>query len=190
MVAPYRESVGITDDKQAIGPMPLDRAEPREAWWASVRELELPDEAALMRAMGRGELEARVAEYERTRAAAPADVSRRLDAVSQVLLSAQQQAQAARLTGNADMEVSAQALDGDLAGEQSTLQVKQAVREEWAEASARPRPYPAMDPEVHAKLKAEQTARVEADRQERIEAAARQTPVFDGEMANTGMLRL
>jgi hypothetical protein len=76
-------------------------------------------------------------------------------------------------------------LDGDASLDDVPL-----TDEQWAEASARPRPYPAMDPEVRAKLKAEQTARVEADRQERIEAAARQTPVFDGEMANTGMLRL
>lgn len=47
---------GITDPKQAIGPVPSGQADLAEMFHASVRALELPDEAALQKAMGRGDL--------------------------------------------------------------------------------------------------------------------------------------
>ena len=57
---------------------------------------------------------------------------------------------------------------------------------EIAAASALPREYPALDPAQAAARRAEQTARVEADRQARAEAAARACPVTDAEIAKYG----
>ena len=75
----YRELAGITNDAVAIGPAPSRQAGMSEAFAASVRALELADEAALIKAMGRGELAARVREYERAEAVAPADVRAQID---------------------------------------------------------------------------------------------------------------
>ena len=75
VVESYRELAGITDPAQAIGPAPARQAGMSEAFAASVRALELADDAAMVKAMGRGELEARVREYARAEAVAPADLS-------------------------------------------------------------------------------------------------------------------
>ena len=74
IVASYREAAGITDPRQAIGPVPAGKAHLAEAFRAGVRALALPDEAALLKAMNRGQLEARVQEYQRAAAVAPPDV--------------------------------------------------------------------------------------------------------------------
>src|SRR6185312_6374682 len=74
-VESYREAAGITDPAQAIGPVPTGQAQLREAFHASVRALELADDQALLKAMGRGQLEAQVSAYERAAALAPRDVS-------------------------------------------------------------------------------------------------------------------
>ena len=74
IVESYRETAGITDPAQAIGPVPSGVPQLREAFHASVVALELPDDQALLRAMGRGELEARVAAHDRAMAVAPRDV--------------------------------------------------------------------------------------------------------------------
>jgi hypothetical protein len=60
---------------------------------------------------------------------------------------------------------------------------------EIAAASARPREYPAPDPAEAAKWRAEQTARIAAERQARAEAAARACPVTDAEIARYGIGR-
>jgi conjugative relaxase-like TrwC/TraI family protein len=57
---------------------------------------------------------------------------------------------------------------------------------EIAAASARPRETPAPDPAHTAKWRAEQAARIDADRQARTEAAARACPVTDAEIAKYG----
>jgi hypothetical protein len=57
---------------------------------------------------------------------------------------------------------------------------------EIAAASAQPRETPAPDPTEAARWRAEQTARIEADRQARAEAAARACPVTDAEIAKYG----
>ena len=77
IVASYREAAGITDPAQAIGPVPSGQAQLREAFHASVVALELPGDQALLRAMGRGQLEAQVSTYERAEALAPARRQRR-----------------------------------------------------------------------------------------------------------------
>jgi outer membrane murein-binding lipoprotein Lpp len=55
-----------------------------------------------------------------------------------------------------------------------------------AEASAEPRQTPPMDPALWAQLKAEQTARVQADREAEAERMARLTPVTDAEIERYG----
>ena len=57
---------------------------------------------------------------------------------------------------------------------------------EVAAASAKGREYPAPDPAEAAKRRAEQAARIDADRQARAEAAARACPVTDAEIAKYG----
>ena len=74
IVESYREAAGITDPEQAIGPVPSGKAHLAEAFHASVRALRLPDEAALLKAMNQGQLEAQVQEYVRAEAVAPPDV--------------------------------------------------------------------------------------------------------------------
>lgn len=216
IVASYREAVGITDPGQAIGPMPKT-AEVREAWFASVRAMEFESPEALAAAMTRGELEAKRAEFERERVFAPADVSRELDAVSRVEHVTRTQAEQARTIGDTTAEASATTLADKLAAARDTLNVKQAARNEWAEAHAtqkeaaqmaqaelarrghaepipvtdaevaeaasQPRETPAMDPAEWARLKAEQTAWLEAQRQAEAERMADMIPVTDAEIA-------
>ena len=74
IVGAYRELAGITDPAQAIGPVPSGQPDLAETFHASVRALRLPDEAALLKAMGRGELEAQVDAHDRALAVAPPDV--------------------------------------------------------------------------------------------------------------------
>ena len=57
---------------------------------------------------------------------------------------------------------------------------------EIAAAAARLREHPAPDPAQAARWRAEQTARIDADRQARAEAAARACPVTDAEIAKYG----
>ena len=68
IVASYREAAGVTEPTQAIGPVPSGQAQLREAFARSVRALELPDEQALLKAMGPGDLEAKIGAYERAAA--------------------------------------------------------------------------------------------------------------------------
>src|SRR4029079_14793947 len=84
IVESCREAAGITDPAQAIGPVPTGQAQLREAFHASVRALELADDQALLKAMGRGQLEAQVSAYERAAALAPRDVSPELDAADRL----------------------------------------------------------------------------------------------------------
>ena len=55
-----------------------------------------------------------------------------------------------------------------------------------AEASAEPRQTPPMDPALWAQLKAEQTARIQADRAAEAEKMARLTPVTEAELERYG----
>ena len=79
LVASYRDAAGITDPGQAIGPPPAGTAQIREAFRTAVVALELPDDAAMLKAMGQGELEAAVDEHDRAIALAPADVQAEID---------------------------------------------------------------------------------------------------------------
>ena len=96
LVGAYREAAGITDPRQAIGPVPSGKAQLREAFHAAVLALELPGDQALLRAMGRGQLEAQVSTYQRAEALAPRDVSAELAAADRLRKSDIARAQAAR----------------------------------------------------------------------------------------------
>ena len=216
IVGSYREAAGVDDPDRPLGPMPK-AAEIREAWWASVRALELENDEALAAAQSRGELEATRATYERARAAAPVDVSRDLESLSRTKLAAEAQAEQARTAGDIDLEASAVALADELAAARDTLNVKQAARSEWAEAHQAQKeaalaakaelarrgqldepeakanepdvdakvdePLPEhIDPELAAQWKAEQTARIEANRQAEREKWAERIPVTDAEV--------
>jgi len=134
IVESYREAAGITDPAQAIGPVPAGQAQLREAFRSSVVALELPDDQAMLRAMGRGELEARVAAHDRALAVAPRDVQPEIGERERDWQDAQDRA---RLAGYAmDAEAAAEADAADAAGDLARLAVADAARQEWAEAHA------------------------------------------------------
>ncbi|HEY3647504.1 MAG TPA: hypothetical protein VGL33_06005, partial [Streptosporangiaceae bacterium] len=136
VVESYREAAGITGPAQAIGPVPANRAQLREAFHASVVALELPGDQALLRAMGRGQLEAQVSTYQRAAARAPRDVSAELAAADRRGKSDIARAQAAREAGRDAEADTAGILAEETAGELAVLRVADAARREWAEAHA------------------------------------------------------
>jgi hypothetical protein len=81
-VASYREAAGHSDPEQAVGPYPARNPELAEAWKASARALEMPEEERA-RSLPRGALESRVRTYERARAAAPRPVTHELQSTAQ-----------------------------------------------------------------------------------------------------------
>jgi hypothetical protein len=135
-VESYREAAGITDPAQAIGPVPANQAQLREAFHASVVALELPGDQALLRAMGRGQLEAQVSTYQRAEALAPRDVSAELAAADRRCKDDMARAQAAREAGRDAEADTAGILAEETAGELAVLRVADAARREWAEAHA------------------------------------------------------
>jgi conjugative relaxase-like TrwC/TraI family protein len=134
VVASYREAAGITDPAQAIGPVPTGQAQLREAFHAAVLALELPGDQALLRAMGRGQLEAQVSAYQRAEALAPRNVSAELAAADRLGKSDLARAQAARETGRTGEADTAQILAAMTAEKLAGLRVADAARREWAEA--------------------------------------------------------
>lgn len=135
IVGVYRELAGIENPEQALGPAPGgSRAVVRESFHSAVVALELEDEAAQLGAMGRGDLEARVREYERAQASAPADVSPQVELAKSQAEYAGRQAEEAQTAGNGTVATGAKSLE-DMARETlAELAVLAAVRAEWAEA--------------------------------------------------------
>jgi AAA domain/TrwC relaxase len=136
LVQSYREAAGITDPGQAIGPVPAGKAHLAEAFHASVRALELPDEAAMLRAMSRGQLEARVVEYERAEALAPRDVAAEVGDREHQAEEARVRAETAVEAGDVAARVQAEADAEAHAGDLADLRVADAARREWREATA------------------------------------------------------
>jgi len=169
VVASYREAAGITDPAQAIGPVPSGQAQLREAFHASVAALELPGDQALLRAMGRGQLEAQVSAYERAEALAPRDVSAELAAADRLGKLDTARAQAAREAGrNAEAET-AEILAGMTTEKLAGLRVADAARREWAEAhAAEAAGARAAEAELRRRDRAERTARAADAAQERL----------------------
>ncbi|MGH3235767.1 MAG: AAA family ATPase, partial [Streptosporangiaceae bacterium] len=132
----YREATGITDPAQATGPVPSGKAHLAEAFHASVRALQLPDEAALLRAMNRGQLEAQVHEYTRAEAVAPQDVQAEVGDREHALEEAREQVKDAHLAGDVAAAEAAETAADQHAGDLSRLAVADAARREWREATA------------------------------------------------------
>lgn len=165
-VQQYRELAGITDPAQAIGPMPASQADLTEAFATAVRALALPDEAALLKAMGRGDLEAKVRQYERAQATAPVDVRAEMDNNRAALAYTVKQADAARKAGNEAIALDAEDIANiakGLARRRERLRVADAARREWDEATA---PEAEAADQARAELRRRRTPRPEApDRQ-------------------------
>ena len=136
IVGSYREAAGITDPAQAIGPVPSGQAQLREAFHSSVVALELPDDQALLRAQGRGELEATVAAHDRAAALAPRDVQVEIGERERDLEAAQDQALNARYEMDAEVAAKADTQAENAAQDLARLAVADAARREWAEAHA------------------------------------------------------
>jgi hypothetical protein len=136
VVQSYRELAGITDPAQAIGPAPARQAGMSEAFAASVRALGLADDTAMLKAMGRGELEVPVREYARAEALAPPDLSTQIRNNDGARVYTRKQAQAAAAAGNEELARSASALADTIGAEGEQMKVAQAARDEWAEATA------------------------------------------------------
>lgn len=115
--AAYREACGITDPQQAVSfgphPEPELAAMQRDIFQA----LQIADEHAEIRAMSRGELEARVLQGERAQATAPPDVSGRLRLTAQAEADAWQQSAAAETEHDLMQAHEARALANQMAAE-------------------------------------------------------------------------
>ena len=134
-VESYREAAGITDPQQAIGPVPSGKAHLAEAFHASVRALRLPDEAALLRAMNQGQLEAVRHEYVRAEAVAPRDVQAEVGDREHSLEEARARVSDAQLGGNLAAAETAETEAAQHAEELARLSVADAARREWREST-------------------------------------------------------
>jgi hypothetical protein len=146
--AAYREAQGITDPDQAVSFSPHPGPELEILRNDTLRALEVADEQAKIRAMSRGELEAKVLEADRAQAMAPRDTS------SQLRMTAQAQADAWQQSADAEAEhddaraEKARSLATAMAAETSRLEAANARYEEWSARTASTR-------EIAAKAKAE-----------------------------------
>jgi len=146
--AAYREARGITDPEQAVSFGPHPAPELQALLKDTFRALEITDEQAEIRAMSRGELEARVLEGDRAQATAPRDTS------SQLRLTSQAEADAWRQSADAEAEhdqvqaENAKSLAAALAAETSRLETANARYEDWSARTASTR-------EIAGKAKAE-----------------------------------
>ena len=166
IVGTYREAAGITDPKQAIGPVPSGKAHLAEAFHASIRALRLPDEAALLRAMNQGQLEARVQEYVRAEAVAPRDVQAEVGDREHSLEEARARAGEAQLAGDLAAAEVAETEAARHGGDLARLAVADAARREWREATI-----------------AQETAAREARAELQRRGLTERTPVTDAEVA-------
>jgi hypothetical protein len=133
LAAAYRQAAGITNPDQAVSPEPHRGNPELEAMRKAVfAVLEIRDEAGILRGLDPGELEARVLQGERTRAAAPPDIS------SQLRLTAQAEADALRQSADAQTQhdhpgaASATALAAQMAAERQRLEAASARYEQWS----------------------------------------------------------
>ena len=136
IVAAYREAAGVTAEEHPIGPPPSGSAQVREAFRAAVTALALPDDAALLRAMGQGELEAIVDEYDRALAMARPDVQAEAGEREADVADARARADIALGAGDTEASAEAEREAEEHAGELARLAVADAARREWLEANA------------------------------------------------------
>ena len=135
--AAYREAAGITDPQQAVSPG-AHRGSPEleEMRQATIRALEIRDQADIMHGLTRGELEARVLAAERTQVTAPPEVSSQLHLTAQAEADAWQQAAEAATQHDHAQAASAQALASQIAAERHQLQAANDCYEEWSAATS------------------------------------------------------
>jgi hypothetical protein len=136
VVQSYRELAGITNEAVAIGPPPSRQAGMSEAFAAAARALELADDAAMVKAMGRGDLEAQVREYKRAEAVAPVDVRPQIDLSDSARKRSLDEVKAARQAGDEELARSAGELARIMDAKRERLRVADAARREWEEATA------------------------------------------------------
>jgi conjugative relaxase-like TrwC/TraI family protein len=166
IVAAYREAAGITSQTYPIGPPPSGSAPVREAFRAAVTALALPDDAALLKAMGQGQLEAIVDDYDRAAAAARPDVQAELGERQDAARDAWIRAEIALGAGDTAAAAEAEREAGEHAGELARLAVADAARREWLEANA-----------------GKQAAAAAAEQELRRRGLAARIPVTDAEVA-------
>ena len=130
--AAYREARGITDPQQAVSFGPHPEPELAAMQRDTFQALEIADEHAEIRAMSRGELEARVLQGERAQATAPPDVSERLRVTAQAEADAWQQSAAAETEHDLMQAHKARALANQMAAGKSRLEAASARYEEWS----------------------------------------------------------
>jgi conjugative relaxase-like TrwC/TraI family protein len=135
-VESYREAAGVTGPDQALAPVPAGHPQLAEAFHASVRALELPDEAALLQAMGRGELEARERAYIRASAIAPADVQAQVGDAEHYAAEARARLEEALEARDVAAAETAEAEAGRHDQDLARLAVADAARREWREGNA------------------------------------------------------
>ena len=135
--AAYREAAGITDPQQAVSLLPHRSSPELEGMrLAAIRALEIRDEAAIIRGMTRGELEARTRQAERAQASAPPDVSRQLRLTAQAEADAWQQSADAATRHDQAGAANAAILAGQLAADRRHLEAGNACYEKWSAATA------------------------------------------------------
>ena len=151
--AAYREAAGITNPQQAVSLLPHRSSPELESMrLAAIRALEIRDEAAIIRGMTRGELEARTRQAERARASAPPDVSGQLRLTAQAEADAWQQSADAATRHDQAGAANAAILAGQLAADRRRLEAGNACYEKWSAATASTR-------ETAAKAQAERERR-------------------------------
>jgi conjugative relaxase-like TrwC/TraI family protein len=166
LVESYREAAGITDPRQAIGPVPAGKAHLAEAFRASVRALELRDDAALLKAMNRGQLEAQVQGYVRAAAIAPPDVQAEIGDREHLAEEARIRGREAQAAGDVAAAQAAETEVHEHSQELARLAVADAARREWREATA-----------------AQEAMAREADAELRCRGIGERIPVTDAEVA-------
>jgi hypothetical protein len=135
--AVYREAAGITSPQQAVSLLPHRSSPELEGMrLAAIRALEIRDEAAIIRGMTRGELEARTRQAKCAQASAPPDVSRQLRLTAQAEADAWQQSADAATRHDQAGAANAAILAGQLAADRRHLEAGNACYEKWSAATA------------------------------------------------------
>ena len=147
--AGYREAAGITDPEQAVSP-DAHRGNPEleDMRQATIRALEIRDEADIMRGLTHGELEACILDAERTHASAVPEVSAQLRLTAQAEADTWQQAADAATRHDHSQAADARALASQLVAQRQQLEAASTRYEEWSAATSGTR-------ETGAKAKAE-----------------------------------
>ena len=135
--AAYREAAGITDPDQAVALLPhRENPELEHMRLTAIRALEIRDEAAIIRGMSHGELEARTLAAKRAQASAPPDVSSQLRLTAHAEADAWQQSADAATRHDQAEAANAAVLAGQLAANRRQLEADNACYEKWSTATA------------------------------------------------------